>query len=81
MFAELEDDQEIQETQGNAGLAILHQPYGMDDGDDSEVSTGFATSFASSFTSVGRGDPLHSRRQPQAPRTPPSPSSTRAKKR
>ncbi len=80
MFAEPdENEQETQET--DVGLAILHQPYGMDGADDTEVSASFAASFASSFTSVSREDLPHSRRQPKPPRTPPSPSSTRARKR
>ncbi len=77
MFAEPEDDDhETQETQETCvGLAILDQPNGKGDAAD------FATSFASSFTSVSHQDPLHFQRPPKLPRTPPSPSSTRAKKR
>ena len=82
MFAEPEDGEpETQETQdGNVGLAILHDGYGKDATDHTEVSAGFATSFTSSFTSVSRED--HPPRQPRPPRSPPSPSSIRlAKKR
>ncbi|KAL7792574.1 hypothetical protein V8C37DRAFT_402301 [Trichoderma ceciliae] len=76
VFAEPEeDDQETQET--NAGLAILHHGYGKDDADNTEVSTDFAASFTSSFTSVSREDHLRSQRQPKLPRSPPSPSSSR----
>ncbi len=85
-FAESQDeDQQTQETQEtqetNVGLAILHQEYDKDDANENEASMGFATSFTSSFTSTSREDPLRSQRQPKLPRTPPSPSSTRAKKR
>ncbi|KAI0120608.1 hypothetical protein BJ170DRAFT_704721 [Xylariales sp. AK1849] len=72
MFAEPDDDQETQET--NVGLAILHHTYGEDDANHAEVSVGFATSFTSSFTSVGSEDHL---RRPKMPRSPPSPSSLR----
>lgn len=76
-FAEPEDDElGTQETQDvNVGLAILHDGYGKDAADDTEVSAGFAASFTSSFTSVSRED--HPRRQPKPPRSPPSPSSSR----
>ncbi|KAL7919194.1 hypothetical protein ACQKWADRAFT_210330 [Trichoderma austrokoningii] len=72
---------EAQETQeSNVGLAILHQPYGKD-ADDTGASIDLAMSFASSFTSVSREDPPHHGRQKsKLPRTPPSPSSTRARK-
>ncbi|KAH6645732.1 hypothetical protein BKA67DRAFT_541888 [Truncatella angustata] len=74
--------QETQDSQQtNVELAILHHAYGEDDADDTEVTTGFATSFASSFTSVSREEQLRSQRQPKMPRSPPSPSYTRQFKR
>lgn len=78
LFAEPEDDdQETQETK--VGLGIRHS-HGEDDTEDqergfscldTEASTAFATSFASSITEVS---------QPKLPRTPPSPSSSRVRK-
>jgi hypothetical protein len=79
MFAEPEEnDQGTQETQRSSfGLAIFHPAYGEEDADNTEVSTGLATSFTSSFTSASREDHSRCQRQPKMPRSPPSPSSTR----
>ncbi|KAF5020417.1 hypothetical protein F66182_7544 [Fusarium sp. NRRL 66182] len=84
MFAEQGDDQDTEETQdthqANVELAILNRAYGKDDGDGTDVSAGFATSFTSSLTSASQKGPLHPKLPPKLPRSPPSPSSTRQPK-
>lgn len=76
-------DAETQET--NVGLAILRHGYGEDDAEygvfsqlETEASTAFETSFASSITTeFGRKDHMPAQRRPNLPRSPPSPSSPR----